>query len=254
MKDLIYALRLLPVCHFYNRVLYYSRYSAEVSLSNPLLIVVSGLPCGGKTTIGRAVARKFYLPFFSKDDIKESLFNNLGWSDRAWSKKLGIGSEVLLFESVGKVLEAGVSVIAENAFWPEFDVPRFQELSRKYSYKTLQIHCTADNDLLVSRFFTRAASPDRHPGHAELANREEFERHLESGVWKPLAIGGQVIEITLGPFGKRLEVQGVLDHLGHFNVHVDVVVVITVGILVLQGDLGRELGEVGETDGYVLGP
>jgi predicted kinase len=167
-------------------------------LSKPLLIVISGPPCGGKTTIGRAVSREFCLPFFSKDDIKESLFNSLGWSDRAWSKKLGIGSEVLLFESVGKLLEVGLSVVAESAFRLEFDVPMFQELSRKYSYEILQVSCIADTDLLVSRFFQRAAGPYRHPGHAELANREEFEQYLESGVWKPLPIGGQVIEINTG--------------------------------------------------------
>jgi len=171
-------------------------------LSNPLLIVVSGPPCGGKTTIGRTVAREFSLPFFSKDDIKESLFDSLGWSDRAWSKKLGIGSEVLLFESVGKLLDAGVSVVAESAFRPEYDIPRFEELGRKYSFDTLQVFCIAENSILVSRFLERAVSPDRHPGHVESANRVEFEQYLTSGVWQPLPLGGQVIEINTGDWGK----------------------------------------------------
>lgn len=54
-----------------------------------VLIIVLGPPCAGKTTLARRIAQEFQLPLIAKDDIKESLFDSLGWRDREWSKKLG---------------------------------------------------------------------------------------------------------------------------------------------------------------------
>jgi predicted kinase len=54
-----------------------------------LLIVITGLPGTGKTTLGRKLAEELALPFISKDDIKELLFDGLGWEDRAKLKKWG---------------------------------------------------------------------------------------------------------------------------------------------------------------------
>lgn len=51
-------------------------------MSKISLIIITGLPGTGKTTLGRKLAEEFRLPFISKDDIKEFLFDNLGWKDR----------------------------------------------------------------------------------------------------------------------------------------------------------------------------
>ncbi|MFZ4462043.1 MAG: AAA family ATPase [Patescibacteria group bacterium] len=42
-----------------------------------LLIIITGLPCTGKTTLGRKLAEELRLPFVSKDDFKELLFDDL---------------------------------------------------------------------------------------------------------------------------------------------------------------------------------
>ena len=66
-------------------------------MSTPLLVVVTGMPSSGKTTVAEAVARLLRLPLIAKDEIKESLFETLGWGERAWSMKLGGASyEVLM--------------------------------------------------------------------------------------------------------------------------------------------------------------
>jgi predicted kinase len=61
------------------------------------LIVVSGLPASGKTTLAHLLAAELRLPLVGRDDIKERLFESLGWSDREWSKRLGIASWDLLY-------------------------------------------------------------------------------------------------------------------------------------------------------------
>ncbi len=55
----------------------------------PLLVVVTGPPAAGKTTIAREIARRLHLPLIAKDTIKEALFDGLGTGDLAWSQRLG---------------------------------------------------------------------------------------------------------------------------------------------------------------------
>ena len=46
--------------------------------NRPMLLVVTGLPCTGKTTLGKYLASQLKLPFIHKDGIKETLFDLLG--------------------------------------------------------------------------------------------------------------------------------------------------------------------------------
>lgn len=62
-----------------------------------ILILISGFSCTGKTTLAKLIAKRYSLPLIGRDDIKESLYNSLGYKDREWSKKLGIASYDLLY-------------------------------------------------------------------------------------------------------------------------------------------------------------
>ena len=56
-----------------------------------LIIVVSGAPAAGKTTLATAVAKARRLPVIGKDDIKETLVDALDGlaSDPGWSRRIG---------------------------------------------------------------------------------------------------------------------------------------------------------------------
>lgn len=173
-------------------------------MADPPLVVVSGPPCSGKTTVGRRIADELGLPFIAKDDIKESLFDTLGTKDREWSKKLGLSSMVLLFRIVAAQLQAGGSVVAEANFHMDFDTPRFDELRSRFELELLQIHCTASAAVLLSRFRGRADSGERHPGHVEDLQLEEIlgelRHNLSEGVWDALDIGGQLLTVDTTDF------------------------------------------------------
>jgi hypothetical protein len=64
----------------------------HTKLDQPLVLIVSGPPASGKTTIGRPLARALALPFLSKDLFKEILFDSLASSDREWSRRIGLAS------------------------------------------------------------------------------------------------------------------------------------------------------------------
>lgn len=171
-----------------------------MTMTKPLLIIIAGPACTGKTTLGQHLAQELRLPFISKDGPKELLFDCLGWSDRAWSRKLGRASMEMLFYFVESQLRAGQSFIVESNFSPPFHTERFLELKQLYDFEPFQIQCICDGAVLFERFKQRAESGVRHPGHVDKLNYEEFKPILLKGRYDPLEIGGRIYEVDTTDF------------------------------------------------------
>jgi predicted kinase len=140
------------------------------------LIIVNGLSGTGKSGIARRLAADLELPCVGNDQLKEVLFDTLGWSDLEWSKKLGTTSSALLWSVSRSMVEAGKSLVVEGAFHATEDGPLLRGLRERYSPRIAEIHCFASRDVLARRVRERAESGDRHPGHGdqdEAALREE---------------------------------------------------------------------------------
>ncbi len=164
-------------------------------MTRPLLIVVTGAPCAGKTTLARRIAETFRLPLIAKDDIKESLFDSLGWKDRAWSKQLGRATMRLLFYFAESQLAAGRSCIVESNFRVEMATQEFRTLQTKHDFVPLQVVLKCERDVLAQRFRARWDSGVRHPGHIDhLSSDEELAAILDSD-YQAMDLGGQVIEV-----------------------------------------------------------
>ena len=164
-------------------------------MSKPLLVIISGAPASGKTTLGRQLAAEFRLPFIGKDDIKEPLYDTLGTSNLEWSRKLGVATYHLLYYFVETQLRAGRSVIVESNFRKEFATVRFLDLQARYDYEPFQILCHADPRVLLERYRWRGASGERHPGHMDSVIYEELAATPNHGVddYGILPIGGASI-------------------------------------------------------------
>ncbi len=170
-------------------------------MNRPLLIIVSGPPASGKTTLARQFAQELQLPLLYKDGIKETLFDSLGWHDREWSKKLGRATYGLLYYFLEAQLAAGQALIVESNFSPEATA-KFLELQEKYPFRPFQILCRAEGSVLVARYAVRANDPDRHPGHVDLETLEELKPGLLKGRLESLDIGGEVVEVDTTDFSK----------------------------------------------------
>ena len=159
------------------------------------LVIVSGLPASGKTTLARWLAADLRLPLFGRDDIKERLFDRLGWSDRDWSRLLGGASWELLFWAIERQAIAGRSCIAESNFYPEHDRPRIAALRQWFCLTTIEVHCHAAGSVLVERYLARVADGTRHPGHVDHVTIDEHREHLLAATPQPLELGGPTLLI-----------------------------------------------------------
>ena len=169
-------------------------------MSRPLLIIVTGLPCTGKTTLGRHIARELGLPFIHKDGIKETLFNSLGWRDRAWSRQLGGATYHLLYYLLEVLMQAGTSLVIESNFDPQRDSTTLAGLVKRHDYTASQVLCKTEGARLLERFRARSDSNDRHPGHVDAFNYAEMEPQLLKGRLAPLPLPGLLVEVDTTDF------------------------------------------------------
>ena len=164
----------------------------------PTLIVVTGPPASGKTTVARVIARELRLPSISKDTLKETLFEEIGWDDEL-EPKFERAALALLFAVVEAQLEVGVSVVAESNFDSDSDVEPFRQLASEHDARILQLHLERPKELLLARFAERAASGRRHSAHRDHPRDiDEVRARLEAGDWDPLDLPGELLQFEIG--------------------------------------------------------
>jgi predicted kinase len=161
----------------------------------PLLLVVSGPPASGKTSVAEELARRLRVPFVSKDAFKERLYETFGSRDDL-EQRIEEAALAMLYDVAGAQLDAGVSVMAESNFDRRSDLEPLRRLQRRHGARIVQVHCTRSKEKLLERFVGRIREGDRHPGHGdEPEDVDDVERKLDEGVWEPLPLDGELLEV-----------------------------------------------------------
>lgn len=127
-------------------------------------ILVTGIPAAGKSTMAEVLSERLNLPVISKDTIKESLFDNVGFQSREEKVNLGIASMEIMYYVAEQLMKVGQSFILENNF-EYLSEQGIKKLLEKYKYSVLTITLTGDYKVIYQRFLERENSPDRHRGH-----------------------------------------------------------------------------------------
>lgn len=159
---------------------------------NPVLVIVTGPPASGKTTVARQISSQTGLPLITKDDFKVIFYEIFGWGGREPDRRASAAAYEVIYHIVAVELSCGRSFIVEANFREEA-TERFQDLRNRHAFHPFQVRCTASREVLIERLRERAAGGARHPGHADDLNFEQLDYLLASGPELPL--GGTFFEV-----------------------------------------------------------
>lgn len=180
------------------------------------LIVIAGMPASGKTTFAKRLSVELQIPMVSKDEIKEILFDSVGFHSRAEKVALGVGSMDIMYYFTESLMRTSKLIILENNF-ENISKPKLQNLIDKYHYSPITVLFDGDIKTIYNRFIERDNSPARHRGHVvnteypESTNRndiapqikfEDFQRTFEERGIRHFNISGDVIKVDTTDFHK----------------------------------------------------
>lgn len=151
-----------------------------------VMIVVSGAPGTGKSTMAAALGSGLNLPVLSLDPLKEALADVLGLGDEEWSNRLGDAAAEIIFR-LGRQFP---SVVVEG--WWRGD----RRLRARREFKgAVEVFCRCDPDLATQRM------RNRHLGRRHAIHRDVINPSLVSEVANatdgasPLLLGAELVVV-----------------------------------------------------------
>ena len=171
-----------------------------------MIFIMQGGPATGKTTVGQRLARSLKIPYFSKDGVKEPIFDDVGCpvaleTDEPLSgRKMDNAAISILFYLIEMQAQAGSACIIDSTFEARH-TPKLKALKSQYPFTPVQIICRADASELEKRYKRRAETGERHPGHLDHVLSDAFDmEQLELTFQQPLDIGGHVLSVDSTDF------------------------------------------------------
>jgi predicted kinase len=139
----------------------------------PLLIVVTGRPGSGKTTLAHAVARAVRCPAICRDEVKEGFVNTTGQLGQPGDETDRTVYDVF-FDTLTLLLTRRITLIAEAAFQHHLWAPKLEPLRPIARIRI--IICNVDPHLARARHVARnAADPAREHFHHDRAMQTDPE-------------------------------------------------------------------------------
>lgn len=152
------------------------------------VILVGGSIATGKSTLSKRISEELGIPRVAMDDLKEVLFDYIGYRDRQWSSQIGTAMFPVFETLVEMFAQRGESVVAEAVFswWPE-DADWINSLAQKYGVEVVMIWLVSDPRVARERFIQRGER-GYHPGHCHSTESilEEFDQKFFNKTLLPL--------------------------------------------------------------------
>jgi predicted kinase len=166
-------------------------------MKKPLLVIVSGAPATGKTTLAPLLADRLSLPMLAKDWLRQLLRDGFDAQTREQNRVLLAPGFAIYYGLISELLRSGVGVVAECNFHRGISEP---ELAPVAALGTpVIVHCQTNRELSVHRFIERDAQ--RLPARAYAFDHERIDA-LRAGIpqdaWElaePVEIGAPVLRV-----------------------------------------------------------
>ncbi len=162
--------------------------------ARPRLVLVSGKPGAGKSTLAHSLADALALPLVSRDAIRAGLVETRGGEDAATA--ITLASVQVFYGTIAYLLRAGVSVVAEQSFRRGLDerhIPALTQLAR-----VVIVHCDTSTAEAQRRFTARerVLRPYRcvPQGAAHIVDQMEGGA-FDWAVFDPLDVGLPILRV-----------------------------------------------------------
>jgi predicted kinase len=153
------------------------------------VVLVSGAPGSGKTSLAVPLAAELGFALLCKDRIKETLHDALGAPapDLAWSNRLGAAAMELLWALAADA----PAVVLEANFRPRHAYVRSKIAG--LSARPVEVNCVCPPELAARRYAERAVTS--HPVHVVTSLTEDVLAEYD----RPVGIGDLITVDTAAP-------------------------------------------------------
>jgi predicted kinase len=136
-------------------------------VASPTLIVVSGPPGSGKTTLAHTIAAAVGCPAVCRDEIKEGFVHASLGAAPSPDDDLNLRTLATFFDVLRLLLTAGVTVVAEAAYQDKLWRPGLDSLPHLATVRI--IRCTVDGAVARARMARRLEDNLRRAAHDDRA-------------------------------------------------------------------------------------
>jgi adenylate kinase family enzyme len=161
-------------------------------MKKPFIIIVSGAPATGKSTLAHLLSKEIKCPLLSRDEFKEGYINTIGATHKELDDSVALHIYESLFSAVDLLISKQISIIAEAAFQHKLWQPKLLSISDKAEIKV--IVCKTGSALSKARYMKRLASdPAREIFHSDKSGEEQAVALIEK--YQPLRMDLPTIEV-----------------------------------------------------------
>ncbi|MFK7904564.1 MAG: AAA family ATPase [Chitinophagales bacterium] len=168
----------------------------------PTLILLTGPPATGKTTLSIKISQELKLLLFSKDEFKELLYDCDNYSNKDEEERLAVfgkSSFQIVQLVIKKLLLSEISCVIDANFNRRFigDFLKTLKESHNIHFSMIEINMRCDGEVLLERFKNR---PNRHKAHNTDIYQKSIEETLLTGHFERIDFPSKYIEVDTTNF------------------------------------------------------